>query len=428
MAAETKDDGLNEQTTMKKMWEEKLRRKLEGHRKTPPEGLWEGISEQMGLTPESASKPAAKRWLWVAAAVAMALVGIFALYKNGSNVELKVAESGHHALISEHQETTPLVGRQKRDETPVLAHAQTNANTPSKTLKDKVSNPKPVEYEQPSASQSINLQPTSSVDDTEVKETHLLPKENDVEKPSDTPINNQDLAPSSDRQTTKHQKDTQPTRSFDEWNRQKSTAPPSHQWSFGVNASGGLLAAQTTNQTTRIYNNSFADDDDIDGHPYADVSPSYSLTDKVWEHHLPVRFGVSLSRQLSPRLALQSGINYTYLFSRSSIPLYPNIVTDQKLHYLGIPIGLSYQLWETNHINLYATGGVMVEKCLNDKPWQWSTNASLGAEYDISKQFGFYVEPSLGYYFDDGTSLEHYYKEHPLTPSIEFGLRLHLNE
>ena len=34
----------------------------------------------------------------------------------------------------------------------------------------------------------------------------------------------------------------------------------------------------------------------------------------------------------------------------------------------------------------------------------------------------------LGYYFKDGTSLEHYYKEHPLTPSIEFGLRLHLKE
>jgi hypothetical protein len=24
--------------------------------------------------------------------------------------------------------------------------------------------------------------------------------------------------------------------------------------------------------------------------------------------------------------------------------------------------------------------------------------------------------------------LKHYYKEHPLAPSIEFGLRLHLNE
>jgi hypothetical protein len=78
----------------------------------------------------------------------------------------------------------------------------------------------------------------------------------------------------------------------------------------------------------------------------------------------------------------------------------------------------------------------MIEKCisakvsygdLNQRPWQWSVNASVGAEYQISRLLGFYLEPSLGYYFDDGTSLEHYYKEHPLAPAIEFGLRLHLS-
>ena len=77
----------------------------------------------------------------------------------------------------------------------------------------------------------------------------------------------------------------------------------------------------------------------------------------------------------------------------------------------------------------------MVEKCVSadvevgstsKKPWQWSVNAAAGAEYTFIPQLGVYLEPSLGYYFDDGTSLEHYYKEHPLAPSIEFGLRLHL--
>ena len=78
----------------------------------------------------------------------------------------------------------------------------------------------------------------------------------------------------------------------------------------------------------------------------------------------------------------------------------------------------------------------MVEKCVSadlegsgkvsTKPWQWSVDAAAGAEYAFTRQLGFYLEPSLGYYFDDGTSLEHYYKEHPLAPSIEFGLRLHI--
>ena len=83
--------------------------------------------------------------------------------------------------------------------------------------------------------------------------------------------------------------------------------------------------------------------------------------------------------------------------------------------------------------------GVRLEKCVDgttkgvtttsvtEKPWQWSVNAAVGGEYQVIKQLGIYLEPSLDYYFKDGTGLEHYYKEHPLSPSIEFGLRWHLN-
>ena len=82
----------------------------------------------------------------------------------------------------------------------------------------------------------------------------------------------------------------------------------------------------------------------------------------------------------------------------------------------------------------------MLEKCVHasfdykssdgvdiEKPWQWSVNVASGAEYSFTPQLGVYLEPSLGYYFNDGSSLEHYYKEHPLAPSISFGLRFNLN-
>jgi hypothetical protein len=154
---------------------------------------------------------------------------------------------------------------------------------------------------------------------------------------------------------------------------------------------------------------------------------SYTLTDYVSKHYLPIRFGVSMDYRLSPRLTLLSGVSYTFQHSQFSLPLFPETTVDQKLHYLGIPLGLAWQLWSSQHFQLYVSGGVTVEKCLNDKPWQWSTHAAAGAEYTIFRQLGFYVEPSLGYYFDDGTSLEHYYKKHPLAPSLEFGLPMHLN-
>ena len=142
-----------------------------------------------------------------------------------------------------------------------------------------------------------------------------------------------------------------------------------------------------------------------------------------YKHHLPIRFGLSLQYPLNDRLALLSGINYTWLYSEC---IKNDSSTDQHLHYLGVPVGMSYQLWTNRHFQIYASGTVMLEKCLNKKPWQWSVEAGVGAEYAITEQAGLYLEPSMGYYFNDGTSIEHYYKEHPLAPSIMFGIRLHV--
>ena len=59
---------------MKEDWTEQLRKKLEGHEATPPEGLWEDICKEMGLTSAPASKPATYKRLYWAAAILLALV------------------------------------------------------------------------------------------------------------------------------------------------------------------------------------------------------------------------------------------------------------------------------------------------------------------------------------------------------------------
>jgi opacity protein-like surface antigen len=160
-------------------------------------------------------------------------------------------------------------------------------------------------------------------------------------------------------------------------------------------------------------------------------------------HRLPIRFGLKIGYQLSERWALQTGITYTYLYSEFTLVNRQQPTIEQRLHYVGIPLGISYQIWKNSNFRLYATAGAAAEKCVknsqksedskinlqsdSEKPLQWSVNAALGAEYQPTKQLGIYLEPSLGYYFKDNTPLEHYYKEHPLSPSIEFGLRWHLN-
>ena len=382
---------------MKEDWTEQLRRKLEGHEMPPPDGLWESISKQMdktiGLKPLSRLTGTAQRW-WAVAAIVLALVGFFTYYNSNDNEQPLQANAVPQQQVSEQPANQPS-NEQSLPEQP-SAHHQTIAiihhHKQEATL---------VEEQQPS---EVDQQPTEA----ELHEDQSTEQEqkSDPRTPAVPVIPVTPEPPDTYKAPSPHKK-----------------------WSLGINASGGLLAANTSQRMDRVYYKSAAFHSSEGYYNYAEIaSSSYSLTEYESKHHLPLRFGLSLQYQLNDRLSLLSGISYTYLYSEFSIPLYQSANFDQKLHYLGLPIGLSWHLLTATRFRLYLTGGMMLEKCLNEKPWQWSVNGAAGAEYAITSQLGVYLEPSLGYYFSDGTKFEHYYKEHPLAPSIEFGLRLHVGE
>jgi hypothetical protein len=57
---------------------------------------------------------------------------------------------------------------------------------------------------------------------------------------------------------------------------------------------------------------------------------------------------------------------------------------------------------------------------------QWSLNGSLGVQYDVIPLLGLYAEPGLSWYPDNGSRLQNYFKDKPLTFSLQLGLRLNL--
>ena len=396
---------------MKENWTEQLRRKLEGHRMPPPEGLWEDISRQMdkpsGLKPLSRLTGTAQRW-WAAAAAVLALVGVFVFY-NGND-----------------------------SEPPQQANAVTQQPSPQdqgERLLDSVQNHGPIPVIHPALAQTSSPHHAAKQEQEEAAMTIDQGEEPLPPEPA-VPTSSEDRQTES-AQPQNHQphQENRLQDSPDKWLTEQSSLASTHRWSVGLNASGGLLAANTPQRTDRVYQlgnilteNSF----------FHYTGLLFTQTDYVVKHHLPIRFGLSVQYQLNDYLALHSGISYTYLCSELSIPLYQNISYSQKLHYLGVPLGVTWQLWSAHRFRFYLSGGMMLEKCVSadlegssiesKKPWQWSVAAAVGAEYTFIRQVGLYLEPSLGYYFDDGTSLEHYYKEHPLAPSIEFGLRLHFDE
>jgi hypothetical protein len=392
---------------MKENWTNSMKQKLEGHQMTPPTGLWEGISCEMGFQKESVTKTVViKRWLGAVAAIAIVLVGFFAIYQNDQSEPLlqasRTAQTPESTIINK---VSPENQQLTLADVPQRAKTKVNTKAPTKAVIEDVS-------------QQIS-------DDMTQPASGNIPQQNSEETPQQTSEDNpQQNSLSTNRPTATNQQATAnyQTKLASAKNERHSSTSKSEKWSIGLTASGGLLAL--VHQDT-YYSGDYYADDLKDSHSPDNQTnvnrPNQIVHHAADKHHLPMRLGLSLHYQLNDALALYSGINYTYLYSESITS-----IDNQHLYYLGIPMGLSWQLWKTNGFSFYLSGSAMLEKCLNEKPWQWSLGAAAGAEYSFTSHVGVYLQPSLTYYFNDGTSFEHYYKEHPLAPSIEFGLRLHV--
>lgn len=159
------------------------------------------------------------------------------------------------------------------------------------------------------------------------------------------------------------------------------------------------------------------------------------------KHHAPVSVGMQIAFGVAPRLSLSTGVVYT----RTSSDFYPYAPNNdynvhQVLHYVGIPVGLNYELWRSGGFHAYVMAGA--EAAYNVKNdtdedgtrkqdakrdrVQFSGKASLGAQYDISPSVGLYIEPGAKYYFDNGSDIENTFKDKKLNFNLQFGLRFNL--
>ena len=159
------------------------------------------------------------------------------------------------------------------------------------------------------------------------------------------------------------------------------------------------------------------------------------------KHYAPVSVGVQVAFGIAPRLSLSTGLVYT----RTSSDFYPYAPSSsynvhQVLHYVGIPVGLNYEFWQSGGFHAYVMAGaeadynvkndteeegVKKEDAKRDRV-QFSGKASLGAQYDITPKVGLYIEPGAKYYFDNGSHVENTFKDKKLNFNLQFGLRFNL--
>lgn len=194
----------------------------------------------------------------------------------------------------------------------------------------------------------------------------------------------------------------------------------------------GEVSDATASYSQMLFNN-------MDKETYTDV-----------KHHMPVTVGASVKWNLSENWALETGLNYTYLYSdlRSGAKSY--IEDKQKLHYVGIPLKVQRSVWNNSIFSFYASAGGMMEKCvsgsvetvcvdesnrktygtedLNVKPLQFSVLASVGLQANFNKLISLYVEPGMIYYFDDNTDVLTIRKDKPFNFNLQLGLRFNLGK
>lgn len=155
---------------------------------------------------------------------------------------------------------------------------------------------------------------------------------------------------------------------------------------------------------------------------------------------IPVSFGLGVRVGLSEKLSVGAGVNYT-LLSRSFLGSYGSYTGDVSnvQQYIGVPVNLYFDLFNTDVFRFYTFAGGTAEYCLSNrftlrddpsakfisepaKGLQFSAGLGLGVEFKLSRNVGIYIDPAVRYYFksDQPRSIR---TDHPLMLNFEAGLK-----
>lgn len=214
----------------------------------------------------------------------------------------------------------------------------------------------------------------------------------------------------------------------------------------------GALGSTGNQQALLLASSAYSDMANNSTSSWESDYPTFELgsgMDRQVKHHQPLRLGLSLRYQLSPRWSIDGGISYSH-HSTDITEKSDNYtrVTEQSLTFIGIPVNVNYSLWSNRHVNIYASAGGEVERLVNGKANThsayngqasesveekvkmsrpvFSVNAALGAELKVGDVLSIYAEPGLGYHFKNGTQLNTIYTDTPLNANLNLGIRFSL--
>lgn len=404
-------------------WTEQLRQRLNDAEVPAPENLWDSISQQLDTQGQQqntqgqqqdaedahvAKKPHRVALLpWAAAASVVLIAGVGMWWQLRSNTpDIATLEPAPHPITL-------------TDNKAVVADAAT-ANTKASATSTHAM----------LAYKDNALAPTAS---NKEEVMALTMAEQEVQNEPIAEISATTSTPTATA-TQKTQRTTQTQAAHTAYHLPRTQHQTSNtRWQVGVGTAGNMNRYKSSGP---IYVNSLS----AVNTEYADnemfrVSPYEQDTKDVTHHDMPISIGFTASYSVTPRIALASGLVYTLATSSfqhgASMPK-----ETQTLHYVGIPLNLSYTVWGNSWLRTYIMAGAQADMNVkatlkadghksnidNDRA-QFSVTGGAGVQLNVAQQLGVYVEPGVRYYFDNGSAVQTIFKEHPTNFSLQVGLR-----
>ncbi len=406
-------------------WIENIREKMSEFEMTPPEGLWDSVQKQLKIR-----KARRRRVLGTAIAASVALiVGFFFAYipekteRPKSPVLLSSVEK--HEL--EHEGIKQSIKENKilTQEVSMHKHSKISTNHQSSTF--------------------TNINETVSASESRVLQEY------------DNNMNEPNFALDLDEGENATEKNSFEKTNVSEDKLYVYVEPKDHSYkshfSVSLSASANGIGGYINDNNFTVRPNTQPTTGDLPqtrmgGGILSDMLNSPSTPEptpmEVFDHKLPLRFSVSLSFPIYKNLNIETGIVYSFLKSEIRYGDFLSGIWNgnQKLHFLGVPIGARYTPFKFQRLDIYTTGGAMMEKCIagslkedrssgisysypgcKERPFQICLNAAVGIQYNIAKELGIYLEPGLGFYLKNGSKLHTIYGKRPVTFNLNIGIR-----
>ena len=417
-------------------WTQRLRDHLADIEAPVPDDLWEKIEARL---PKEVASPTPKKEarivpLWARWAAAAVIVGGLVILWN-----VKSGMWNENSLLSSKSETTKKTSAEK---TPALMKSEKSEESESsESIEQGVKAPTLLAEEIPMESEK------------KVEETPLVPVSSE-EKPNEPilPVSSEEKSNESIQPISSEKKPNDSEKSPENVIRELNQKIAAYKQRRNGSATINLYASNGFgNQSYRngvlmsqelLSNYDYYRNPDSHGTRVGN-SPVYLANHEERQNfYQPISFGLSVNIPISSKFSVSTGVVYTRLSSDfTSIANSLVYERQQKLHYVGIPLTVQYNVWQWHGLNVYATAGGQAdfnvkaymttegtETKLEKDNLQWSVNAALGVQYNFIPQLGIYVEPGIKHYFDNGSHIQNYFKHRPTNFNLQIGLRLNMGK